>query len=215
MGTVTEIAVRRVKDGKAKVFSERRRSFIELLQRQRGVLVDREFESFYSLPEPDSDQVFVGMTTYEGLSAQARIQRNLRVIWRFLRFSRTMRLKAYLYVDNKSDPSFDLAKLADVPGQVLELAIRRVKPDMEDEFEERREAFVSQLDSRDGVVRSHELKVVKGRDIDNVTVGMTVYESRQVFEEVSQALMAEQLTKDYFETFDPVAIQYLTSAKVL
>ncbi|MEZ5038719.1 MAG: hypothetical protein R2828_02470 [Saprospiraceae bacterium] len=50
---VTEIAIRVVKEGKSDEFKETRKNFITVLKEQKGVLADREFQSFYALPKPD------------------------------------------------------------------------------------------------------------------------------------------------------------------
>ncbi|MEO1663658.1 MAG: hypothetical protein AAFU54_03395 [Chloroflexota bacterium] len=57
-----EIAVRKVKEGRLEDFKTARSNFIALLKKQDGILADREFESFFALPQPDEQPVFIGMT---------------------------------------------------------------------------------------------------------------------------------------------------------
>jgi hypothetical protein len=206
MSNVIEIAVRRVKPGKETIFRSRRSDFITILKQQRGVNSDREFASFHALPTPDDSEVFIGMTDYDDLKTVARIQRRLGVVWRFLRFSWTMDLKAYVFATQTEGPTLDLATLAAGDGQVLEVAVRRVANPTN--FDAARKRFVDLLSEQDGVLESYELAPVKGKNIEDVTIGMTVYASRKAFEAASGTLMADPITQEYFTTFEPVAVQY-------
>jgi len=206
---VHEIAIRKVKPGKATEFRQRRSAFIKVLKQQPGAGTDREFESFLAMPEPDDTEVFIGMTTYDSLQANAKIQRNLRVVWNFLRFARTMDLKAYVYVQPTEGPSFDLAQLATQPGQVLEVGVRRVKDRAR--FDATRPPFIELLSQQPGVADSWEFDVVKGKNADGLTVGMTVYDHRDAAEAAIGTLLEHPTTQAYFATFEPVALQYATS----
>ena len=208
-GEVHEIAIRKVKPGKGDQFRNRRAAFIEILKRQPGAGTDREFESFLAMPQPDDTEVFIGMTTYDSLAANAKIQRNPRVVWKFLRFARTMDLKAYVYVQPIEGPPFDLAALATRPGQVIEVGVRRVKD--RSRFDTTRPAFIELLTEQPGVGASWEFEVVKGKNADNLTVGMTVYDSRDAAHAAIGALLEHPTTQAYFATFEPVALQYATS----
>ena len=208
-GKVHEIAIRKVKPGKADQFRERRAAFIKILKQQPGAGTDREFESFLAMPRPDDTDVFIGMTTYDSLTANAKIQRNIRVVWNFLRFARTMDLKAYVYVQPTEGPPFDLARLAAQPGQVLEVGVRRVTD--RPRFDTTRRAFIDLLSEQPGVGESWEFEVVKGKKTDGLTVGMTVYDSRQAAEAAIGTLLEHPTTQAYFGTFEPVALQYATS----
>ena len=209
---VTEIAVRQVKPGKLESFKKRRASFVGALKKQKGIVADREFASFYALPQPDETEVFIGMTTYESLDTQAKLQRNFGLLFKFLPFMMTMNMKAYVYVQPTEGPAFDLKKLAAKPGQVLEVAVRRVENGSGEAFHAKRKAFDDLLSRQDGALESYEFDVVKGNDADGLTVGMTVYESQEAFERISSTLMQEPITQDYFATFTPVAVQYAVSA---
>lgn len=206
---VHEIAIRKVKPGKGEEFRQRRAAFIRLLKEQPGARADREFESFLAMPEPDDTEVFIGMTTYDSLKANAKIQRNMRIVWRFLRFARTMDLKAYVYVQPTEGPAFDLSSLAASDGQVLEVGVRRVID--AERFDATRTAFLELLAQQPGVRDSWEFRVVKGKNAEGLTVGMTVYDDRQAAERAVGNLLEHPVTQEYFGTFDPVALQYATS----
>lgn len=209
MANVIEIAVRRVRQGKEAAFRSRRAEFITILKRQPGVSADREFSSFHAIPTPDTAEVFIGMTEYNDLAAVARVQRQFGVLWRFLRFSRTMDLKAYLFAEQTEGPEIDLVSLAAADGQVLEVAVRRVTD--RSGFDTARKRFVDLLSKQEGVLQSYELSPVKGKNVEDLKVGLTVYESMESFEAAARALMSHRIAEEYFSTFEPVAVQYAFS----
>lgn len=205
---VTEIAIRVVKDGMNDEFKETRKNFITVLKEQKGVLADREFQSFYALPKPDEREVFIGMTDYETYKTVGKVQGKMGVVSKFLKFKKTMDLKAYVFVQQTEGPKFNLKTLASGNGEILEIGVRRVKPGMEKEFIEYRKQFVDLLSSYDGVKESYEFKVAGGKDIEGLTVGMTVYESKEAFMKLAEPIMKEEITQKYFSTFEVVASQF-------
>ena len=207
---VFEIAVRKVKDGKKDEFTSRRADFITKLKAQDGVSNDREFQSFYALPEPDKQEVFIGMTQYATCETVGKVQS--KVLGKFMKFAKTMDLKAYAFVQPIEGGAFDLGKLAAKPGQVLELAVRRVKPGQEGAFQTSRKGFVNWLNKQEGVTGSWEFKVVGGKNIENLTVGISVYESQEAFQAIAAKVQSLPEAGAYFSTFEPVALQYAVSA---
>ncbi len=205
---VTEIAIRVVKDGMIDEFKETRKNFITVLKEQKGVLADREFQSFYALPKPDEREVFIGMTEYETYKTVGKVQGKMGVVSKFLKFKKTMDLKAYVFVQQTEGSKFNLKSLASGNGEILEIGVRRVKPGMEKEFNEYRKQFVDLLSSYEGVKESYEFKVVGGKDIEGLTVGMTVYESKEAFMKLAEPIMKEEITQKYFSTFNVVASQF-------
>ncbi len=209
---VYEIAVRQIKDGKKVHFEAARTAFIEKLAVQKGVSNDREFSSFYSLPTPDKLETFVGMTQYDSYKTPKEVQSNMGVVSKFMKFKKTMDLKAYVFVQPIEGGEFDLATLAKKQGQILEIAVRRVKEGKESEFQRMRKAFVNKLSKEDGVIQSWEFQVVGGSNTERLTVGMTVYESQEKFQKIGQATQT-WAESAFFGTFDPVALQYTYSIK--
>jgi hypothetical protein len=208
---VTEIAIRLVKEGKSTPFMETRNDFITKLKEQDGVLADREFQSFYALPAPDQREVFIGMTDYETYKTVGKVQSKLGVVSKFLKFKKNMDLKAYVFVQQTEGPNFNLKTLASRDGEILEVGVRRIRPGMEKEFNEYRKQFVALLSSYEGVRESYEFTVVGGNDIEGLTVGMTVYESKDAFMKLAGPIMKEEVTQKYFNTFDIVASQFAFS----
>ena len=206
---VFEVAVRMVKDGMKDQFVQKRSDFITLLTAQEGVSNDREFQSFYALPQADEREVFIGMTQYASSATLEAVQG--KVYEKFLPFAETMDLKAYAFVQPIEGGAFDLGSLAAKPGQVLELAVRRVKDGQQDAFETSRKAFVNWLDGQEGVLGSWEFQVVAGQDTENLTMGMSVYESQEKFQAIAGQVQSLPEAGAYFATFDPVALQYAVS----
>jgi hypothetical protein len=210
---VYEIAVRQVKDGMKADFEAARTNFIDILTQQKGVSNDREFSSFFALPEPDKTEVFIGMTEYSSYRTPGQVQSKMSVVSKFMKFKKTMDLKAYVFVQPTEGRNFDLASLAAKPGQVLELAVRKVKAGQDAAFETSRKDFVSWLNKQEGVVGSWEFKVVGGADTEGLTVGMSVYESQEAFQAIAGKVQQLPEAGKYFSTFDPVALQYAASIK--
>lgn len=208
---VYEIAVREVKDGQFEDFKLRRADFISWLKVQDGVKADREFESFYAMPE-NKGQVFTGMTEYESFKTPGKIQSKMGALKRFPKFAKTMDAKAYVFVQPTEGPAFNLKTLAKGEGEVLEIAIRRVKPGMEAEFNKYRKEFVALLGAQEGVGNSYEFKVVGGKDFEGFTVGMTVYKDKATMMGLMQTLMSKEIAQKYMSTFDMVTGQYVVNS---
>lgn len=210
---VYEIAVRQVKDGMKEEFVAARSNFIEILTQQDGVSNDREFSSFYALPAPDTREVFIGMTQYSSFKTPGRIQSKMSIVSKFMKFKKTMDIKTYVFVQPIEGGAFDLANLAAQPGQVLELAVRKVKDGQDAAFQDSRKDFVKWLNTQEGVLGSWEFKVVGGKDTEGLTVGMSVYESQEAFQAIAAKVQQLPEAGAYFSTFDPIALQYATSIK--
>lgn len=210
---VYEIAVRQVKEDMKADFEAARTNFIEILTEQDNVSNDREFSSFYALPEPDEREVFIGMTEYASYETPGKVQSKMSVVSKFLKFKKTMDLKAYVFVQPIEGGDFNLGTLASKTGQVLELAVRKVKDGQDAVFETSRKDFVNWLNKQEGVVGSWEFKVVGGADTEGLTVGMSVYESQEAFQAIAEKVQQLSEAGAYFSTFDPVALQYAASIK--
>ncbi|MDX2189324.1 MAG: hypothetical protein SFY32_05640 [Bacteroidota bacterium] len=209
---IFEIAVRSVKEGKNEDFEKARKAFIEKLTKIKGVSNDREFQSFYALPTPDKTPVFIGMTQYESNATLGSVQSNKDLMNSFMNFAQTMDLKAYVFIQPTEGGDFNLSTLAKKQGQILEIAVRRVKSGQEADFDKMRKAFVAKLGKEDGVIQSWEFKVVGGNATERLTVGMTVYENQEKFQKIGQATQT-WAESAFFGTFEPVALQYAFSVK--
>ena len=92
---VYEIAVRIVKENKTIDFEKNRKDFIEKLTKLKGVSNDREFKSFYALPTPDKNEVFIGMTQYESNKTVGEVQSNKELMLIFLKLYNILLNKTY------------------------------------------------------------------------------------------------------------------------
>lgn len=200
-----------IKEGEKEHFIEARKNFIAVLKEENGVLTDREFKSFYALPQPDSREVFIGMTDYATYKAVGKVQSKMGVLNKFLKLKKTMDLKAYVFVQQIEGPAFDLKNLAAHNGEVLELGVRRIKPGMEKEFHKYRKEFVKLMNTYPGVKVNYEFKVVGGNDTKNLTVGMSVFESQDAFIKLLEPLQKAEITQKHFSTFEIVAGQFAIS----
>ena len=93
--SVMEIAIRRVKVGQDSEFVNARTAFIKRLKDQNGIEKDWEFKSFFTMPEPDETDVFVGMTRYESAEAMQEIANNLMQSPEAGKFFGTFDMKAF------------------------------------------------------------------------------------------------------------------------
>lgn len=212
MPNVHEIAVRIVKPGRDEVFVRRRAAFITKLESQKGVGADREFESFFALPAPDEQAVFIGMTTYDSLAAVNWVQMNPMVMMKFLPFFMTMQLKAYCFAEQIGGPELDLAALAKEPGRILHVAVRKTPAEQQEAFVEAQKRFMELLLARDGVGPHHELKAVKGMgSVEGVTVGLTVFEDDEAMAAAYEALGEHEAFAAYTQTFETLASQFARS----
>lgn len=212
MSQVHEFAVRVVKPGRDDAFRRRRAAFIAKLKSQEGVLADREFESFFALPTPDEQHVFVGMTTYDALATVNRVQMNPLVMMRFLPFFMTMQLKAYCFAEQTGGPELDLGALASGPSNILHVAIRRTPAGGHDAFVTAQARFLERLLALDGVGPHHELRAVKGMgSVEGVTVGLTTYENDEAMAAAYEALAQDEAFLGYTRTFDTLASQFSRS----
>ena len=212
MTKVHEFAVRIVKPGRDEVFNRRRAAFIAKLKTQKGVLADREFESFFALPTPDEQPVFIGMTTYDALATVNRVQMNPLVMLKFLPFFMTMQLKAYCFAEQTGGPELDLDALAKSPGNILHIAVRRTAPGGQEAFAAAQARFLERLLAHDGVGPHHELRAVKGMgSVEGITVGLTTYENDEVMAAAYEALSEDETFLAYTGTFETLASQFARS----
>ncbi len=212
MSKVHEIAVRIVKPGRDEVFRRRRAAFIAKLKAQKGVLADREFESFFALPQPDEQPVFIGMSTYDALATVNRVQMNPLVMLKFMPFFMTMQLKAYCFAEQTDGPELDLASLATSPESILHVAVRRTPPGGHDAFVAAQARFLERLFAFDGVGPHHELRAVKGMgSVEGITVGLTTYDNDEAMAAAYEALSEDESFVAYTSTFETLASQFSRS----
>lgn len=153
---VMEIAIREVKARQEEVFADARAAFISELRKQDGVERDWEFKSFFTMPEPNAADLFVGMTRYASLGAVSKISAALMNTDTTQNFFRTFDMKAYVLAQPADGNPFRLEEVIDRPGQVLEVAVRSPKPGMEEQFQPLRDAFFARVAAQPGYIMDKE-----------------------------------------------------------
>lgn len=89
---------------------------------------------------------------------------------------------------------------------VLEIAVRAVKADSLASFESARTAFINLLKAQEGVLADREFERIFSftGDTNTVFVGMTEYESNEVYQQVAAEIGNSAEAGAFFGTFDPV-----------
>lgn len=153
--SIMEIAIRKVKKGQDAAFYDARTAFISKLKEQNGIEKDWEFKSFFTMPEPDDTEVFVGMTRYESPEAMQAIAANLMQSPEAGQFFSTFDMKAFVAVQPADGSDF---KLEDhiKEGNVLEVAVRTVKEGSEGEFADKRKGFFDMIEQQEGYLFDQE-----------------------------------------------------------
>lgn len=182
---VVEIAVRRLNDGQdVAEFELARDAFVAELRSQAGVQVDREFSGFFDFlaQSPPSAPVFVGMTQYESLSDFQAAGQALGSSAEAGAFFSTFTPEAFTVLRPLDAAEVvDLASVASVAGQVLEIAVRDLAAYENFDasaYADARDAFLALLRQQPGFVAEYQWVSVLD---PNVVVGMTVYESQEAF----------------------------------
>lgn len=97
---------------------------------------------------------------------------------------------------------------------IYELAINQAKEGQLDQFLDTRSKFVQVLgkqpETLDEGKWSPFYTVDPNLDLKQILIGMTEWKSMQAFGETAGRLMPQQVTKDYFESFNPLAYALLS-----
>lgn len=200
-----EIAIRQVKAGQEDAFVQARAAFIRALKAQDGVERDWEFRSFFTMPTPDETDVFVGMTRYASMDDVARISENLLGSEEAQRFFSTFDMKAFVLVQPADGGPFRLEEVINRPGQVLEVAVRRPKAGLEDEFPPRREAFFAQVAAQPGHIMNREFIDLQ----TGANVVLIAWDSLADFQNGLNALSTAPEMGAFFDILDVQAYQAL------
>ncbi|MCB9185339.1 MAG: hypothetical protein H6601_01175 [Flavobacteriales bacterium] len=98
-------------------------------------------------------------------------------------------------------------------SSVFEIAINQSKDGQHQTFLETRAKFVEVLGKEEATLNEGKWKpfftVFPDLNLDNILIGMTHWSSMQGFGETAGRLMPEQVTKDYFSSFNPLAYALL------
>lgn len=202
--SVLEIAIRKLKEGQQQPFTEARKAFIDKLKKQKGVEKDWEFKSFFTMPEPDDTDVFVGMTRYESPQAMQAIADELLSSPEVSQFFNTFNMKAFLAVQPADNNAFNLEDYIH-PGNVLEVAARSIKEGMEPEFNTRRNAFFRLISEQPGYLFDREFIDMQSGD----RVVLIGWQSQDQFLKAANYLQSQNEMADFFSILNVKAYQAL------
>ena len=205
---VIEIAVRSVKDGLKSEFEANREEFITVWMDNEGATVDRELQSIFSLPETANEK-FIGMTSWANQEAFQKAGENPKVQTVAPNFMATFDMIAFVTA-RPIEGDFNLAALVQNEGEILELAIRKIKDaSQKEEFHKRRKAYVEQLNKVEGVLASYELEVVMSPSGENLTIGMTEYANQEAIDLAGQTVNKGPEAAAFLEVMEVLSFNYL------
>ena len=199
-----EIAIRRVKTGQEGAFIAARANLIRLLKAQDGVERDWEFQSFFTMPEPNATDVFVGMTRYDSMATVGRLSEKLMTSPEAAAFFGTFDMQAFVMVTPADGQSFKLEDVIQNDEQVLEVAVRTPKAGMEGQFQTLRNAFFGKAAEQPGY------KIMDREFIDaqsGANVVLIAWESREAFMNALGVLQTMPEMGAFFGAIDAQAYQ--------
>ena len=209
---VIEIAVRSVKEDMKKQFENNRERFIAVWMDNDGANVDREFESVFGIPNTDNEK-FIGMTAWAGQEDFAKAGQTPEVGNVAPDFMGTFDMLAFVTA-KPVEGDFNLASLIQEEGQLLELAVRRIKdPEKADEFHKLRKAYVEKLGNVEGVLASYEFEVVMSGIGEHITVGMTEYANQEAVDRAGATVNQGPEAAAFQEAMEVVTFNYLKKVK--
>ena len=208
---VLELAVRRVKPGREDDFRAARSAFLSQWKTQPGATADREFAALMTLPTP-MEGVFVGMTAWESPEAYQAASGKFWDDPVLSNFMDTVEIVAFAIIRQTEGPAIDLASLA-TEGQVLEVAVRVPKGVDVQTFEDARQGYVGALGTQPGVLASYEFAIVD-EPMEGRRVGMTLYASKQGWQDAMSAAGQSEAGGRFFSVIDPTVVAYVAPTSV-
>lgn len=203
MAVIHEIAIQAIKPEAADTYPAVRSAFLEALRAQPGVQHDATFESFFTMPEPDTTRVLVGITrwasrdAFDAASAALMSTEEARAVFA------SVDMKAFVQVRTADGEPFRLEDALSGPDPVLEVAIRRPKPEVSDAaYDAAHAAFFGQVRARDGFLFDREFVDDDGRRV--VLIG---WERKDAFMAALGALQHTPEMGAFFALIDVEAYQ--------
>lgn len=202
--SVMEIAIRKIKEGQDEEFVNARTAFIGKLKSQNGIQKDWEFKSFFTMPEPDDTDVFVGMTRYESAEAMQEIANNLMQSPEAGQFFGTFDMKAFVAIQTADGGDFKLEDYIKA-GNVLEVAVRTVKEGNENEYDVKRKGFFDLIAQQDGYIFDREFTDLQTGD----KVVLIGWKSMEDFQKGAGFLQTQPQMDEFFGILNVKAYQAL------
>lgn len=185
--TILELAINRQKAGMAKEFSATRARFVKVLQEEPTVTGDGKWRSFFTVDEGvNPEDVLVGITEWASMEAFGEAADRLLPLEAAAQYFATFDILAYLQIQPEDGGDFDL-RLLSGPDQIVEFAVRAIKPGQGDEFVARRTALFDRLATYDGYRFDREFVVVGDETTRAVII---VWESAEAFDKAAETVFA-------------------------
>ena len=198
-----EIAIRKVKAGQEEAFVQARAAFINELKKQEDVERDWEFKSFFTMPEEDDTDVFVGMTRYASMDAVAQISSRLMDTDIAQSFFTTFDMKAFVLASPADGDDFRIEDINTSPEHELEVAVRTPKGGMEDQFDALRKDFFDLVAAQPGYLMDKEFIDLQ----TGAKIVLSAWETHNAFQNALGILSTKEEMGAFFTAIDASAYQ--------
>lgn len=199
---IYELAIQEVKPGMDTQWAERRAAFLELLGQRDGNEADWTFQSFFTLPEPGPNPVYVGITRWSRMTDFAAASEALMPTSEAQAFFETVNMQAFVQMSPADGQPFVLEDHINAPGQVIEAAVRRAQPGQEGAYMPARDAFFDRVAEQPGYIFHREFITADGWQA--VLIG---WDDQPSFMAALQALSQMPEMGAFFELADVMAYQ--------
>lgn len=161
-----EIAIQRVRTSNLEDWAGARAVFLEKLRATPGVEADWTFRAFFSMPEPDPEPVWVGITRWTSAEHFLAARDALGGTPEAAALFANLEMLAFVGAHAIGAAPLRLETILEGPAPVLEVAVRRLKPGVTDEeFADKRGAFFGAIAEQPGYLFDRELVDAYGRRV--------------------------------------------------
>ncbi len=195
--TIFELAINQAKPEQAEEFKSTREAFVAEMLKEEGLGPNPTFLSFFTLSGELESEVYVGLTEWASMDAIQQAAQNLGSDPVFKNYAATFDPLAYVRMKPEDGKPFDINDILK-EGQVVEFAVRTVKPEFVDDFPERREAFFDRVAEEKGYILDREFVAVEGDE----RVVIIAWDSPENFQNALQNLTQKPEMEQFFSILD-------------
>lgn len=161
---IFELAMNKVKTGQSEEFKSAREAFIVEKKKEKGIGLNGIFQSIFTVYDQPDWEVYVEFTEWESIEAFQQAVENLTPTPALRKYTATFDRLAYTQVKTEDGGQFDINDILK-QGQVVEFAVRYVRPDSLEIFLEKRAAFFGQVAEQEGYELYREFASLEGDDL--------------------------------------------------
>jgi heme-degrading monooxygenase HmoA len=195
--TIFELAINKAKPEQPEEFKSTREAFVAEMVKEEGVGANPTFLSFFTLSGELDSEVYIGLTEWASMEAIKQAAQNLGPAPVFKNYAATFDSLAYVRMKPEDGKPFDIDDILK-EGQVVEFAVRTVKPEFVDDFPQRREAFFDRVAEQEGYVLDREFVAVEGDE----RVVIIAWDSQEDFQNALQNLTQQPEMEQFFSILD-------------